>query len=233
MLLGQVVANSRRTGVIHSGQRISYYFHHLGHFGLAWVYKDQKPMWQYHHPGASPPHVLTSIYVAQYHPFHCAQRVRYHLFILYLHPLFHVFLLPYSLLIADGQNHACLDLNDTPLSRYSSLSMLSLIDLPPELVEQITSVFADGEPPSAKFIYQQPSKDLLNQRCHPLKDLSCVCQGLRQICFFNLFSALKVNLEVSTGFLDFIKSSQLVGRVDSLAIYTTPECLDKPMHRSA
>lgn len=112
-----------------------------------------------------------------------------------------------------------------PLSRYSSLSMPSLLDLPPELVEQIIFVFADGEPPSSKFIYQQPSKALLNRDYHPLKDLSCVCRVLRRICFFSLFSALKVNLEIVTGFLDFIRSSQLVGRVDSLALYTTPECL--------
>lgn len=103
--------------------------------------------------------------------------------------------------------------------------MPSLLDLPPELVEQIISVFAVEEPPSAKSIYQEPSKALLNQGYHPLKDLSCVCQGLRRLCFSSLFSALKVNLEVVTGFLDFIKSSQLVGRVDSLALYTPPGCL--------
>ena len=103
--------------------------------------------------------------------------------------------------------------------------MPSLLDLPPELVEQIISVFAVEEPPSTKSIYEEPSNALLNQDYHPLKDLSCVCQSLRRLCFSSLFSALKVNLEVVTGFLEFIKSSQLVGRVDSLALYTPPECL--------
>lgn len=103
--------------------------------------------------------------------------------------------------------------------------MPSILDLPPELVEQIISVFAVEEPPSANSIYQVPSKALLNQDYHPLKDLSRVCHGTRTICFSSLFSALKVNLEVVTDFLAFVKCNQLVGRVDSLALYTPPGCL--------
>ena len=102
--------------------------------------------------------------------------------------------------------------------------MPSLLELPPELVEQIVSVLAGKEPPSAKFIFEQPSRSLLHSGYHPLKDLSCVCQGLRRFCFNGLFSALMVNLDIDivTGFREFIKSSQLAGRVDSLVLYIEP-----------
>ena len=103
--------------------------------------------------------------------------------------------------------------------------MPSLLDLPPEIVEQIISVLAEKEPPSAKFIYEQPSESLLNPGCHPLKDLSCVCQVLRRFCFSSVFSALKVDIGVVTGFVEFIESSQLAGRVDSLVLFSTPGCL--------
>lgn len=103
--------------------------------------------------------------------------------------------------------------------------MPSLLDLPPEIVQQIISVLAEKEPPSAKFIYEQPSESLLNPGCRPLKHLSCVCQVLRRFCFSSLFSALKVDIEVVAGFVEFIKSSQLAGRVDSLVLFSTPGCL--------
>lgn len=103
--------------------------------------------------------------------------------------------------------------------------MPSLLEIPPELVEQIISDLAEGEPPSRKLIYEQPSKSLLDHDYHPLKDLSCTCRILRRLCFTSLFSALKLNMEVGTGFLEFIKSSQLAGRVDSLVLYTTTGCL--------
>ena len=131
----------------------------------------------------------------------------------------------FSLHRAVGQNHHHLDLNNPVIFSLLFLIMPSLLDLPLEIVEQIISVFTKEESPSAKFIYQQPSKALLSRSYHPLKDLSCACQGLRRLCFSSLFSALKVNLEVVTGFLDFIKSSKLAGRVDSLALFTTPEYL--------
>lgn len=103
--------------------------------------------------------------------------------------------------------------------------MSSLLDLPPELLEQIISILAEEEPLSATCIYEQPSESLLYRDFHPLKDLSSVSKGLRQLCFSSLFSALKVDLELFTGFLEFINSSQLVGRVNSLVLFTTPECL--------
>ncbi len=104
--------------------------------------------------------------------------------------------------------------------------MPSLLELPSELVEQIVSALAGKEPPSAKFIFEQPSRSLLHSGYHPLKNLSCVCQGLRRFCFNGLFSALIVNLdmEIVTGFREFIKSSQLAGRVDSLVLYIEPGC---------
>lgn len=102
--------------------------------------------------------------------------------------------------------------------------MSSLLDLPPELLEQIISALAEEEPPSATFIHEQPSESLLHRGYHSLKDLSCVSKKLRQLCFRSLFSALKVDIEVDTGFLEFINSSQLVGRVNSLVFFTKPEC---------
>ncbi len=104
--------------------------------------------------------------------------------------------------------------------------MPSLLELPSELVEQIVCVLAGKEPPSAKFIFEQPSRSLLHSGYHPLKDLSCVCQGLRRFCFNGLFSALMVNLdmEIVTDFREFIKASQLSGRVDSLVLYIETGC---------
>ena len=97
--------------------------------------------------------------------------------------------------------------------------MASLLDLPPELLDQIISVLTEGMPPSEKFLHEEPSDALLQSRYHPLKDLSRACRTTRELCFPSLFSAVRVDLNRVGAFLRFSSSHNLCGQVDSLVLY--------------
>ena len=100
--------------------------------------------------------------------------------------------------------------------------MAFFLDLPPELVEQIISVLAEENPPSAKLLHEEPSGCLLRSSYRPLKSLSQACRAVREICFPSLFSAVKVNLDDIDGFLQFSKSHNLSSLVDNLMLYFDP-----------
>ena len=101
--------------------------------------------------------------------------------------------------------------------------MASLLDLPPELLDQIISVLREGKPPSAKFLHEEPSDALWQSGYHPLKDLSRACRTTRQLCFPNLFSALRVDLNRVGAFLSFSNTHNLCSQVDSLVLYLDPD----------
>lgn len=100
--------------------------------------------------------------------------------------------------------------------------MLSLLDLPLELVEQIISVLAEEKPPSAKFLHEDPSESILRLGRRPLKGLSQACHSTRELCFPSLFSAVKVDLDCIGDFMKFSKRHSLSNYTDSVLLYIDP-----------
>ena len=98
--------------------------------------------------------------------------------------------------------------------------MASLLNLPPELFEQIISVLTGGETLSTKLLHEEPSDALLQSRYHPLKDFSLACRATRQLCFPTLFSAIRVDTNNADEFLRFSEANSLFSRVDSLLLYS-------------
>ena len=100
--------------------------------------------------------------------------------------------------------------------------MVSLLDLPLELVEQIISILAEEKPPSARFIHEDPSDSILRLGRRPLKELSLVCHLTRELCFSSLFSAVKVDLDCIGDFMKFSKRHWLSNYTDSVLLYIDP-----------
>ena len=100
--------------------------------------------------------------------------------------------------------------------------MLSLLDLPLELVEQIISVLAEEKPPSARFLYEDPSESILELGRRPLKELSRTCHSMRELCFPSLFSAVKVDLDCIGDFMKFSKRHWLSNYANSVLLYIDP-----------
>ena len=103
-----------------------------------------------------------------------------------------------------------------------SKNMLSLLDLPVELVEQIISVLAEEKPPSARFLHEEPSESILRLDRRPLKELSQACHSTRELCFPSLFSAVKVDLDCIGDFMKFSKRHCLSNYADSVLLYIDP-----------
>ena len=99
------------------------------------------------------------------------------------------------------------------------MNMASLLNLPPELLEQIISNLSEGETLSTKLLREEPSYALLQSGYHPLKDFSLACRATRQLCFPTLFSVIKVAINNADEFLRFTERNSLSGRVDSLLLY--------------
>ncbi len=100
--------------------------------------------------------------------------------------------------------------------------MISLLDFPLELFDQIISILAKERPPSARLLKEEPSDSLLRSDYHPLKDLSQTCGAMRELCFPSLFSAVKVDLSRTSGFLSFSESHSLSSHIKSLMLYRDP-----------
>ena len=97
--------------------------------------------------------------------------------------------------------------------------MALLLDLPPELLQQIISFLADEGPLSKRLLHEEPSNALLRSDYHPIKDLSQACGVMRDLCFPSLFSALKVDISDVDGFLRFSESHNLSNQAVSLLLY--------------
>ena len=100
--------------------------------------------------------------------------------------------------------------------------MVSLLDLPLELIDQIISILAAEKPLSAKLLHEEPSHSLLGSDHHPLKDLSQTCRSMRGLCTPSLFSAMKVDLSRIQSFLRCSKTHALSSHADSLLFYMEP-----------
>ena len=100
--------------------------------------------------------------------------------------------------------------------------MPSLLDLPLELVEQIISVLSEKKPPSARFLYEDPSESSFRPGLSPLKELSQACRSTRELCFPSLFSAVKVDLDCIGDFMKFSKRHGLSNYADSVLLYIDP-----------
>ncbi|KAL8994825.1 MAG: hypothetical protein Q9188_006957 [Gyalolechia gomerana] len=68
--------------------------------------------------------------------------------------------------------------------------------LPVEIVEQVVSLLAEEEPASIREIRHEPSIELLDSDCKPLKNLSVVCRSLRSVVFLYLFQFIRLGFDV-------------------------------------
>ena len=100
--------------------------------------------------------------------------------------------------------------------------MVSLLDLPLELLDQVISILAEEKPLSAKLLNEEPSHSLLQSEHHPLKDLSQACHATRRLCTPILFSAMKVNLGRIPSSFRCSTTSVLSNHVESLVLYFDP-----------
>ena len=110
--------------------------------------------------------------------------------------------------------------------------MAFLLDLPLEILQQIVSVLAEAKPPSVKLLHEEPSGSLLRSGYHPLKDLSQACRSTHEVCFPSLFSAAKVNLDSTGGFLRHSESHSLSCHVYSLVLYIDPNFQTKKSYKN-
>ena len=98
--------------------------------------------------------------------------------------------------------------------------MVYLLDLPLEILEQITSILAEEPSLSAKLLNQEPSCAFLQSDYHPLKDFSQACHKTRGLCFTSLYSAVKVDINSIGDFLAFSDANDLPRHTDSLLLYS-------------
>ena len=100
--------------------------------------------------------------------------------------------------------------------------MVSLLDLPLELLDQVISIVAEEKPLSAKLLHEEPSHSLLRSDYHPLKDLSLACRLTRELCIPSLFSTMKVDLSMMQSFFGCSNTHILSSHADSLVFYLDP-----------
>ncbi|KAI4174979.1 MAG: hypothetical protein LQ343_002006 [Gyalolechia ehrenbergii] len=68
--------------------------------------------------------------------------------------------------------------------------------LPVKIVEQVVSLLAEEEPASIHEIRHEPSIELLDNDCKPLKNFSLVCRSLRSVVFPYLFQFIRLGFDV-------------------------------------
>lgn len=98
--------------------------------------------------------------------------------------------------------------------------MLSLVDLPSELIHQIVSPLAAHEAPSRQVLYEEPRQSLLGSTHRPLKNISRTSRFLRHLCFPYLFSALKASVQDLAKMIAFARACEIVEKVESLLIHS-------------
>ena len=99
--------------------------------------------------------------------------------------------------------------------------MASLGDLPTELIDQILFLVAEEDPPSKRFLHEEPSVSLLSSDDRPLKNLALMSRSLCQVARHHLFTSLKADLDDIPSLLLFVEEPGLQGRVQSLVLYST------------
>ena len=88
--------------------------------------------------------------------------------------------------------------------------MPSVGDLPYEIFDTILSFLDATEPPSSKFLHEQPSMSMVKSDLQPLKNLSRTCHAMRCLTFTTLFKYTKVHLTA-----ECLSESQVLARTGS------------------
>lgn len=96
--------------------------------------------------------------------------------------------------------------------------MVSLADLPSELIHHIALILHSNETPSRRYLHEEPSTLLFSSSHQPLKKLSQTCRFLHDLCFPYIFSALKADIGDISSFAGFVQGHNLVEKVESLMI---------------
>ena len=97
--------------------------------------------------------------------------------------------------------------------------MALLTSLPLELIDHALTFVAAGEPPSKRYIHEEPSVSLLISTYRPLKDLRQTCKILQHLSGGYLFASLKANIGEIPALTSFVQKYSLRGRVQSLMLY--------------
>ena len=99
--------------------------------------------------------------------------------------------------------------------------MASLVDLPTELIDQILLLVAEEDPPSKRFLHEEPSVSLLSFDDHPLKNLALTSRSLCRAARRHLLMSLKTDLDEIPSLLLFVEEQGLQGCVQSLVLFST------------
>ena len=99
-------------------------------------------------------------------------------------------------------------------------TMIGLTDLPEELTSHILSLIEAEDPPSKKFLHEEPSVSVLVSDHHPLKDLAQTCRLLHRLSWRALFSTMRVSIEDTDKLIDFSQKYNLRGHAQSMVLYS-------------
>lgn len=93
--------------------------------------------------------------------------------------------------------------------------------LPDELIQHVLGFLAAEEPPSKRFLHEEPSLSSLHSTHHPLKELVQTCRLLHRLSWLYLFSCLKSDIKDTNELVTFTNKYRLRGSVQSLVLYST------------
>lgn len=103
--------------------------------------------------------------------------------------------------------------------------MISLLDLPAELVLEILPFLVERKPHSMRHLHEEPSEALLQSEYTPVKSISLTCRHLRNLCLQTLFTNVKLTLtstrlSASTDrSISFFQDHDLVRGIESVLFY--------------
>ena len=98
--------------------------------------------------------------------------------------------------------------------------MSCLTSLPQELILHIVSLLDGEEPPSKRYLHEEPSiSSLFSSHC-PLKSLAQTCRLLYRTTFPRLFFNLKSDVRDSKELLAFVRAKKLQGAIRGLVLYS-------------
>ena len=98
--------------------------------------------------------------------------------------------------------------------------MVTLTDLPEELASRILSFIDAEDPPSKRFLHEEPSISILVSDYHPLKALAQTCHLLHRLSWSALFLYLRVSIEDIEKLVKYAQKYNLRGHVQSMLLYS-------------
>ena len=99
--------------------------------------------------------------------------------------------------------------------------MVTLADLPPELIEGIISSMTAEGTSSHNYLFEEPRASRLLLGSRSLKHFSQTCRSFRCLAFPHLFSCLKTSIEEINILIDFSRGHHLRGKVESLVVHAS------------